>query len=171
MLSAQKAEPECPRRVKEGAENGAVRIRGFALLLAVGSLACAAATSVAAEAQDPAGCDSARAWTYLAAAKREGAQQRYPEAAAWYVAATRATNACRTPSDAIMRANSLFGAGTAFALSGDALRGLTLLHAAQAQVDALIKTGDRDAAPKAQAILDLVRDVISEINTIAKGSM
>lgn len=153
------------------AEHGAVRICGFALVFVAGILACAAATSVPAKAQLPAGCDSARAWTYFAAAQREAARQRYSEAAAWYVAATQATNACRTPNDSIMRANSLFGAGTAFALSGDALRGLTLLHAAQTEVDTLIHTGDREAASKGRGILDLIRDVISEINTIAKGSM
>lgn len=146
-------------------------IRGLVRIFVVGLFACVTAANGAVQAEPLAGCDSARAWTFFAAAEREAAQHRYAEAAAWYVAATRATNACRTPSGSIMRANSLFGAGTAFALSGDATRGLTLLDAAQSQVNALIRAGDRNTAPKARAILDLIRDVVSEINTVAKGSM
>jgi hypothetical protein len=164
-------EPEYPWPVGDGAEHGAVGFRGFAWMLVVGLLAYVSATTVSAGAEPPASCDSARAWTFFGAAERAAEQHRYSEAATLYVAATRAASECRTPNESIMRANSLFGAGTAFALSGDALRGLNLLHAAQAQVNALIDAGDRETVPRARAILDLIGSVISEINTIAKGSM
>jgi hypothetical protein len=172
MRSAQEFEPYCPRLAQSHAENGLVPIRGFAsILVAVGALAGVAGTTISARAGVPAGCDSAVATRFHAAAERYAAQRQYANAAAWYLAATRATSECRAPSDAIARANSLFAAGTAFALSGDSLRGLSLLHAAQSQLTAMIDAGDRETAPKARAILALVVDVIAAIDTVAKGSM
>jgi hypothetical protein len=172
MRSAQKLEPYCPRRARLRAENDFVPVRGVARILVVaGALAGFAGTTVAARAGAPARCDSAAAGKYRAAAQRYAAQREYADAATWYLAATRATNVCRTPSDAIARANSLFGAGAAFALSGDSLRGLSLLHAAQSQLTALIDAGDRETTPKARAILELIADVIAAIDTVAKGSM
>jgi hypothetical protein len=149
-----------------------VSIPGCArILVVVAVLFGAGGTTVPARAAAPAACDSVQATKFRAAAARYAGARRYADAAAWFLAATRATSECRTPSDALERASSLFQAGSAFALSGDSERGLTLLHAAQSQLTAMSESGDRDTGPKARAILDLITKLIAAIDTLARGSM
>jgi hypothetical protein len=172
MRSTPKLESECPRLATPTGENNCVPVSGFARILVVSAvLIGVGGTTVPARAAAPAVCDSVKATAFRAAAARYAQARRYADAAAWFLAAKRATSECRTATDAIMHANSLFQAGSAVALSGDSQRGLALLHAAQSQLTAMIDAGDRDTAPKARAILDLIADVISAIDTIARGSM
>jgi hypothetical protein len=142
-----------------------------ALAFVAGAAAPVAAAPAAAGPGAVVHCNPVDATKFRAAGQRYVAEQRFTDAGMWFVAATRSTRECRTPSAAILRARSLFQAGAAFALGGDSVRGLDLLREAQSQLNALTMAGERDNASEAHAILNLIADLIASIDITAQGSM
>lgn len=115
-------------------------------------------------------CDWKKAGVFRDAGDRYHAARLYGQAAQWYLAATRLTRDCRSLSGTLLSARSLAQAGAALAQSGDYLRALDLLHAAQSKLASLTAANPQTAA-SARSYSELVQNVISAIDKVARASM
>jgi hypothetical protein len=139
-------------------------------VIAFGFSVAVVATVLPAFAGPSGACNARKATEFRAAGDRYRDVGRFTDAAHWYLVATQNTRGCRSGEDALLNAHALAQAGSALAQSGDYLRGLTLLNAAQVRLTA-IAAFDPRAADAARAYADAVQNMIAAIDRVAQASM
>jgi hypothetical protein len=144
------------------------RIARIFVALCAFTLTLAALAPVSAG--EPTSCDVAKARIFIAAGDRSDKHGRYVEATHWFLAANRYTRDCRAAGDLLIGSRAIAKAGSALAQSGEYLKALSLLHAAQARL-ARLTSGDSQIATAAQSFSDQVGNLIAAIDRVAESTM
>jgi hypothetical protein len=142
-------------------------VRNVIVLAALGFVISATAPARAGAGST---CDWKTAAAYRAAGDRYHDAHDYGRAARWYLAATRLTRDCRSVEGTLLSAHLLAQAGAALAQSGDDQSALEFLHAAQSKLESLTAANAQTAAA-ARSYSELVQNVISAVDEIARASM
>jgi hypothetical protein len=107
---------------------------------------------------------------FIAVGDRADTHGQYVEAMHWYLAASRYTRDCRAAGDLLIGSRALAKTGGALAQSGEYLKALSLLRAAQARL-ARLALGDSQIATASRSLFDQVQNVITAIDGVAQSTM